>query len=388
MKMTIESNDLSAALNVLNRVVNRKSAIASLQNLRVQLESGVVTLTARDGSDMEMKATIVVVDAEDGATTDFLVDAAQLTNALRGLGEQDITLEYDGENITIDYIGGSLSFATSNGEGWPIQLPFTAGVEDSTRGQVLLSGITRVQYAASNDQTRMIMCGVCVSRKGEMRYFTASDGRVLTRTSAQADSECDNNYDMVFPEKLCNVLRASMKSGNQVKMQRSDDESYVRLKYGDYSLTAKLIDGKVPNYVAVIPQDSPYHYTLDKATLAACIRRVSLFAPNNSQLLRLEFSKGRLKVIAKDEELFARTRTETLSIKDAWAVGDKELPETFAIGVSAEHFMAVLDNFGAAVVELQTERQDRPIVFKGDDDVTILMPMRIEDEESKAEAAA
>ena len=387
--MTIGSNELSAALSVLNRVINRKSALPVMQNYFVQmLHGGILILTARDGGEMEMTARLSA-DSWEGGGTVFCADAAQLTNALRGLGEQDITLTSDGENITIDYLGGSLSFEASEGD-WPSPLSFTAGVEDLINGQQLISGIARVQYAMANDITRAIMCGVCVSRSGETRHFTASDGRVLTRTSAQADSECDTNYAMVLPDKLCQILRASVKKGNQVKMQRSEYEDYIRLSYGIYSITARLIAGKVPNYVAVIPQDSPYHYTIDKATLAACIRRVSLFAPDSSQLLRMEFSKGRLRVIAKDEELFARTRTETLTIKDAWADGDKELPETFAIGVSAKHLMSVLDNFGAAVVELQMERQDRPIVFKGDDDVTILMPMRIEDEaeESKAEAAA
>ena len=384
VRITINSAVLDSALSDLNRVVDKKAHMPVLLNLRVVIDtSGRIILTARN-TDMQMQKTLQA-DTFSGSGA-FLADAEILANTLRGLGEQDIALTYDDSraSIAVSYIGGSTSFAATDISEWPanaIHDEVKAGIR--MQGKTLTAGIARCQYAMGHDTLRSYLCGVFMRREGERLTFAASDGRRLTITDRQLE-QGGQDFSAILPERLCNILRASVKQGNQVFV--SFRGTYAHFDYGNTHLEAALIEQRYPNVRAVVPTTIPYHIEIDRKTLAASVKRVSLFADKDSQLVVFKLQGNELIVTGRDDTLFSRTITERMDVAKAYASEGGEIPCELQFGLSAKHLLSILDAFGADMVDMGIIDAYHAVSFLGDSATTILMPMQIPEEQPESGA--
>lgn len=381
LQFTLNSATFGATLGELNRVINKRASVLTLDNFHVCMDStGRITMTAMYDTSLRMTKTMQA-DRYAGSGV-FLADAEQLVNAIKGLPEQDITLTFKDGELRINYTGGSISFnAAANAEQYPKAEP----VEEKTTafhmsGKTLIEGIGRVQYAVAKDETRPVMSGVYMQREGERLTFAATDGRVLKYTDITPDFEC-GDFGAILPTRVCDIIRMSVKTGNQVFVELG--ATRIRLSYASTLLDARVIEGKYPNYRAVVPANNPHHIKVDRQTLLASVKRVGLFANSSSHLCELRLEARQLSVIGRDDDLFGRSLTEVVAIKEAWS--DSTLPEPLRIGVSAMYLATLLQNFGAEVVELQIADQSRAMVVKGDSATTLIMPMLIEEPKEEAE---
>ena len=385
VRITINSAVLDSALSDLNRVVDKKAPMPVLLNIRMSIDStGRISLTARNGVEMNMTKTLQA-DTFSGSGA-FLADAEILANTLRGLSEQDITLAYDESRavIAVSYIGGSTSFAASDISKWPadaIQAETTATIR--MQGKTLTAGIARCQYAVGHDATRPNLCGVFMRREGERLTFAATDGRRLTITDRQLE-QGGQDFAAILPERLCNILRASVKQGNQVAV--SFGGAYAHFDYGNTHLDAALIEQRYPNVRAVVPDTLPYHIEIDRKTLAASVKRVSLFADKDSQLVVFKLQGNELIVTGRDDTLFSRTITERIDVAKAYASEGGEIPCELQFGLSAKYMLTTLDAFGADMVDMGIIDAHHAVSLLGDSATTILMPMQIPEEQPESEA--
>lgn len=373
------------AVSDLNRVINKSASMPILTGIHASMDNaGRLTLRAMDGSDYVMTKAIQV-DRWEGAGA-FVADAEQLTKALAGMPEQDITLSVTNNRCEIAYKGGSLSFETGDVEKYPVVSEAEYNITTTIDGQILTEGVSRCLYAAAKDQTRPIMTGVYVHYADGQITFAASDGRKLSLSDRKAELACDE-FSGVFNSKTCNIIKATINAGKQVRLCMGD--TYVSLQYGNTMFRARLIEGRAPNYRGVIPTTTAYHLTINTKTLLASVKRLSAFAPSGSGLIRLDFDgSSTLALTAKDIDLFSRTMTETLSVDDATAT-EGDVP-SLAIGLSATYLAQVLANFGSEKATLNFCAMSngecdasRPVTFTGDMATTILMPMLLEKEEEE-----
>lgn len=373
------------AVSDLNRVINKSASMPILTGIHASMDNaGRLTLRAMDGSDYVMTKTIQV-DRWEGAGA-FVADAEQLTKALTGMPEQDITLSVTNNRCEIAYKGGSLSFETGDVERYPAvneaEYTDTANVD----GQILTEGISRCLYAVAKDQIRPQMTGVYIHYADGQMSFAASDGRKLSISDRKADLAC-GAFEGILNPKTCNIIKATINAGKQVRLRIGD--AYISLEYGNTMFRARLIEGRAPNYRGVIPTTTAYHLTINTKTLLASVKRLSAFAPSGSGLIRLDYDgNSTLALTAKDIDLFSRTMTEALSVDDATAT-EGDVP-SLAIGLSATYLAQVLANFGSDKVTLNFCAMSngecdasRPVTFTGDMATTILMPMLLEKEEEE-----
>ena len=61
-----------------------------------------------------------------------------------------------------------------------------------------------------------------------------------------------------------------------------------------------MIDGKYPNYEAVIPKENPNQLTIDRNQFLNSVRRVSIFANKTTHQIRLKIAGAELNVSAED----------------------------------------------------------------------------------------
>ena len=78
----------------------------------------------------------------------------------------------------------------------------------------------------------------------------------------RTDITSNESADLLCPKPL--TLLKSILTGNEVDVQLEYNNSNARFAFDDIELTCRLIDGKYPNYEAVIPKDNPNVLTIDR----------------------------------------------------------------------------------------------------------------------------
>lgn len=368
LQFTIGSEVMAGSLADLNKVINRKSANALLENIYVYMdETGRVTMTAMYDNEYCMDKKLQA-DRFSGSGS-FMANAEQLTMAVKGLAKQDLEFMHDDGRLHIVYKGGELSFDTSKASEYPLPPTIGGGKSVTITSDDLLKGLARVRYAVAHDEIRKIMTGICVTSTKEELTFAGTDGRMLTLAKR---SPIEGEFQVVIPDKACDIILTTLRTGKQVHMVVGSER--VLLTYGNTEFSTTIYTDKYPNVQNVIPKDSPYRLLVDCKALLSAVKRVGAFANGASGLLRVEYADGQLCITGQDYDILSRTRSEVVPVKE------HTMPETLAIGLSAPFLAKVLSFFDKDEVELQMRDCSRPVVFVGDGSTSLLMPMLLQDE--------
>ncbi|MCB0458132.1 MAG: DNA polymerase III subunit beta, partial [Flavobacteriaceae bacterium] len=78
------------------------------------------------------------------------------------------------------------------------------------------------------------------------------------------------------------------------------NESNAKFKFENTEMVCRLIDGKYPNYEAVIPKENPNKLTIDRNQFLNSVRRVSIFSNKTTHQIRLKIAGAELNISAED----------------------------------------------------------------------------------------
>jgi len=162
----------------------------------------------------------------------------------------------------------------------------------------------------------------------------------------------------------------------------SDDEKEVKIEYNDSNavftfqdteLTCRLIDGKYPNYEAVIPQENPNVLTVDRESILRSIKRVSIFANKTTHQVQLKISGSELAISAEDID-FANESKERLTCN--YNGDDME------IGFNSRFIIEMLNNVTTEEVKIMMSQPNRaglilPAVQENENEDILMLVMPV-----------
>jgi DNA polymerase-3 subunit beta len=79
-------------------------------------------------------------------------------------------------------------------------------------------------------------------------------------------------------------------------------KNHIRLVKGSTIFTSKLIDGRFPEYKAVIPKGTDRHIKLDRGAFTQALQRASILSNEKYRGVRLEASGNSVKIIAHNPQ--------------------------------------------------------------------------------------
>jgi DNA polymerase-3 subunit beta len=150
----------------------------------------------------------------------------------------------------------------------------------------------------------------------------------------------------------------------------------AEIGYSGGVIACRLIEGKFPNYEAVIPQNNPNNVTINRKALLSAMRRVLPFASEGSELVRFNLTAGQLELQSEDID-FATSAKESISCEYAGS--------NMSIGFKGSSIMEILNNLTSEEVTIQLADPSRAGVIvpaeKNDDEsvLMLLMPMLLND---------
>ena len=125
---------------------------------------------------------------------------------------------------------------------------------------------------------------------------------------------------IIVPRKGVQELQRLLEGGDR-ELELEVGRSHIRVKRDDVTFTSKLIDGRFPDYEAVIPIGADREVKVDREVLRAALQRAAILSNEKYRGVRIEVSPGQLKINAHNpeqeeaqEEIEADTRVDGLAI--------------------------------------------------------------------------
>ena len=373
MRFTILAAEWNAKLVALAKVMNSKVALPIYSTFLLELKDGVLRITASD-MDCSRCSTLPVMDMDraNEHNGSLCVTASFLLDSLKNLGDQPVTFEADEENLSvvIRYNNGQFDMV-----GFPAKdyaLPGTMGksVQVTIEASVLNDSIGKSLYAVGNDDLRPIFSGIYFTKKGDELQCATTNGSMLVRNTYKVEND-GQEYSFLLHSRAAKIVR-SMTSKSDENVQVFITEREVAFQTETDYFRTRLIEGKYPNYNAIIPTDSDKTAILDKNELLAAVRRVSVFADKARCEVVMNFSG--LSLVLSGKDIDYSTHAEEM-VFCAYQGGN------LRISFKAEFLKQTLENITTKEVQFQLSTQERAgvITLVTDDDqmatVALIMPI-------------
>lgn len=374
MKFVVSSTDFLAHLQTIGRVINSKNTIPILDSFLFTLDQDVLTIKASDG-ETTLETSMRVADAEGNGL--FAIPAKMLVDPIRELPEQPLVFEINDTNLEvfIYFQNGKYNLIGQSGETYPISPELTSNnLSLKTDIDLLLNGVTKTLFATADDELRPVMNGIYFDIEQDSITFVASDSHKLVRfRNTMIHSEMKSSF--ILPKKPANMLKNILpKEEGEVTIQFDDRNAYFT--FSNYRMICRLIEGRFPNYNAVIPQASPFKLIIDRTLLMAALRRVSHFSNQASNLVKLQISENQIVISAQDID-FSTAAEERLTCQ----YNDSPI----SIGFKSSFLVEILNNINSTEICLELTDSSRAGVItpleqnQGEDLLMLLMPMMLND---------
>ena len=372
MKFNVSSKELFAQLQAASRVIAAKNSLQILECVLFDLKGDQLTLTASDGETT--LRTSMSVDAAQGEGK-VAVAAKILLETLKEFSEQPLTFHIDDQNfgLNITSANGTYSFVGANGNEYP-EMPVEVGENSfEIAADVLLDAVNKTIFCTADDELRPVMNGIYFDLNEEKITMVATDAHRLVRY-ANTSVTGTQPVNFILPKKPAQLLRQVLKGSDNVVVNFGAKNA--TFTFGQTVVMCRQIEGRFPNYNAVIPQNNQNKVVADRQTIVNACKRVAVFANTGTSLIKLALSENQIKISAQDID-FSTSAEETIACDYTgmpMAIGFKApfLIEILSSIVSQDVVLALADPARAGLI-LPAENEE------GQDLLILLMPMLLND---------
>jgi DNA polymerase-3 subunit beta len=345
MKFIVSSSQLLKQLQVLGGVINSNNTLPILDNFLFELSENELKVSA---SDLETTMSAVVA-VESNSNGSIAVSARLLLDTLKTFPDQPLTFKTEGEStIEISSDQGKYDMTFYNGEEFPKAVSLSAPSNTVIPAGILSTAISKTIFAAGNDDLRPVMSGVFFQFSSESLTFVATDAHKLVKYS-RTDVTANESAEFIMPKKPLNLLKGIL-NGADSDVAIDYNNSNAKFTFDNFVLVCRLIDGKYPNYEAVIPKENPNTLTVDRASFLNSVKRVSIFSSKTTHQIKLKMAGTELNISAEDLD-YANKADERLSCD--YQGDDME------IGFNSRFLSEMLNNLNANDVLIEMSLPNR-----------------------------
>ena len=370
MKFIVSSSALLKALQLIGGVINNSNTLPILDNFLFEINGSTLTITA---SDLETTySTQLIIESETNSI--IALPARLLLDILKTFPEQPLTfLKTEKNTVEISANNGKYAVAYVNGEEFPKRPQIKDSKTLSVKGNILFTAINTTLFASGNDDLRPVMSGIFFQFSTESLTFVATDAHKLVRYTRH-DLKSEETGEFIMPKKPLQILKNTLSVIDE-EITIEYNQTNVQYRIGNSTLTCRLIDGKYPNYEAVIPKENPNQMTLNRNDFLNSVKRVSIFSNKTTYQVSLMIAGASLKISAEDLD-YSNSAEERL---DCDYQGDD-----IKIGFNSRFLIEMLNGLSCEDVKLSMSMPNRaglitPIDSSSErEDITMLvMPVML-----------
>jgi len=369
MKFNVNQQDLQQALNYCQGVIEKRSTLPILSNILMEASNSKLTITATDLDLIFIHQLSNVQILEEGKTT---TTSSIMYDIIRKFSSgKKINLSMtDISKLQVESDKSVFNLNCINATEFPLTEENFNENEFSIKSKQLLKLLNKCKFSVSNDETRHYLSGIYFHQTEveDKNYLTAvaTDSHRMSISKVRLEKKIDFE-PVILPKKtifqLCSLLE---NYDGEVKV--SNVKSKIKFELNNSMLISKLIDGKFPNYIQVIPKNNQKKLEIELEPFLNSVDRVASVSLDKKDGVKFNLSKDTLKLAVNNTN--SGDGKETLSAKF-----DHELEISF----NSRYLIDVASQLDGKNLEILFNDTGSPALIKdpGDfDSIFVVMPMK------------
>ncbi len=367
MKIQVPLGELSKKMNAISSVVPGKTTMPILSMVLVSAEGSDISFSA---TDLDISVTSKVNGAVE-APGKIAVPAKKIAEIVKALSGDEVTLEVEGEKLTIRCGKSRFSVNGRRADDFPKMPKQESSTEFEVQAPLLRKMIQKTIYAVSTDLTRPALCGVLweVDRNG--LTMVSTDGHRLAKVEAKVELKNVEKAEVIVPPKAMATFRSYSEKDEMIKIGLGDNS--VSIEMNEVSIYSRLLEGPFPSYQKVIPAGNNKALTVTRDELSAATKRVSILSDALTHQVVFSVDKDKLTLHVTTQDLGEAREELDADYAD----------EPMEIGYNAAYIQDILRTIEGDEISFRLDRPDNagivtPVEEKGDiKQLCIVMPLRI-----------
>ncbi len=308
MKFIISSGALLKQLQNISGVLSTNSSLPILEDFLFDISEGELMILASD-----LDNTIIThIKAEAQEPGRVAIPAKMLIDSLKSFPEQPLTFIINPDTFGVEIASGYGKYKLNGHD--PEEFPKIAEIDEGTSfkmdASILYSGINKTIFATGNDDLRPVMSGVFMQVGFDNLTMVATDSHRLVRYRRN-DVKSENEASFIIPKKPLNLLKNLLGYVNG-DVTIDFNARNASFSFDQIRVVCRLIDGRYPNYEAVIPKENPFRLSMSRQDLMSSIRRVAIFSSKSTNQVKLNIQGSELQLTAEDLD-YANSASERLT---------------------------------------------------------------------------
>jgi DNA polymerase-3 subunit beta len=364
----IKQSLLRNFLGPLAHIASTSTKLPVAKNIMIQITKEGLTLKATNLTLGLIQKTSEITDFK-GEAIDILVAAKPFLEMVNILPKGDIEFTISDNQMKIATKQSQTVFQISDTAQFPV-LPDLGGADAqkiTIDAKVLKDLTNKTLFARSSDTTRPIINGVYMSSRNGKLYIATTDGY---RLSDFLIGDCEEDIKAILPAGFIIEL-SSVVGDRSGEISLFLDEDGIKAEFNGATLFSYIIDGKYPDYKALIPSKNSITLVLDKNELLQTIRATQVFARENHSIVILKTDSKKNQITFRS---VANEYGENISTISTQVSGDAE------VTLNSRYIIDGGNSLTGDRVILGLDDAARPVVMKQavDDEsyIHIIMPIR------------
>ena len=369
MKFSVNQQDLQKSLSYCQGVIEKRSTLPILSNVLIDVGNGNLTITATDLDLIFIQQISNVEILEEGKTTtssSIMYDIVRKFSSgnkinFSNSSESKLHLESEKSIFNLNCI---------NSSEFPLTDENFNQNEFLINSKELLKLLNKCKFSVSNDETRHYLSGIFFHQTqiDDKIFLTAAatDSHRLSISKIRLKNKIEFE-PIILPKKtifqLCSILE-----DYEGEVKISNIKSKIKFQLNDSILISKLIDGKFPNYVQVIPKENQKKLEVNLKLFLNSVDRVASVSLDKKDGVKFNLSKDNLNLSVNNTN--SGDGNESLNVKF-----DHDLDISF----NSRYLIDVASQLEGDQIEIYLRDTSSPALIKDPSDfdsIYVVMPMK------------
>jgi len=362
MRFSVQREALLRPLQQVVGVVERRQTLPVLANVLIRVDGEAASFTTTD-LEVELSARMAVDAAEAGELT---VPARKLFDIVRALPDgSKIDLKQEGERVRLSSGRSRYTLATLSAR----EFPATEAGDVQERIELDQGSfkklLERSAFAMAVQDVRYYLNGLLVEVRSNGLRAVATDGHRLALAETADAGDGEIRRQVIVPRKGVLELQRLLEGGD-APLELAFSKNHVRARLSDSVVVSKLIDGRFPDYEAVIPIGADKIVKVDRESVRQALSRAAILSNEKYRGVKIEVQPGVLRVIAHNpeqeeamEEVEAETSVNQLNV----GFNVNYLLDALAAVEGSEVLIRLRDGASSALVESPVDAGTRHVVM-------------------------
>ncbi len=369
MKFNVNQQDLQQALNYCQGVIEKRSTLPILSNVLLEATDSKLTITATDLDLIFIHHLNNVEIVEEGKTTTTSTIMYDIIRKFSSGKKINLSLT-DISKLQVESEKSVFNLNCISPADFPLTDENFNQNEFIIKSKKLLKLLNKCKFSVSNDETRHYLSGIYFHQTEveDKNYLTAvaTDSHRMSISKIRLEEKIDFE-PIILPKKtifqLCSLLDSY---DGDVKI--SNVKSKIKFELNNSVLISKLIDGKFPNYIQVIPKNNQKKLELGLKLFLNSVDRVASVSLDKKDGVKFNLSKDILNLSVNNTN--SGDGKETLGVNF-----DHDLEISF----NSRYLIDVASQLDGDRIEIFFNDTGSPALIKdpGDfDSIYVVMPMK------------